>query len=60
MDEKEYLLSHALYALNALLPLEREGNTYSAVERMNLNKLEVARDYIWSQLQAINPNEWKD
>jgi hypothetical protein len=58
MDEKQ--LADALYALNRLLPEEAMREHLKGVERMNINKLVVARDYIWSQLQAINPNEWKD
>lgn len=58
--DNENKLSEALYALNRLMPTEQERETLNAIERMNIQKLVVARDFIWSQLQTINPNEWKD
>jgi hypothetical protein len=58
MEEKK--LADALYALNRVIPMENERENLGAIERMNMNLLIVARDLIWSQLQAINPNEWKD
>ena len=57
-DEKR--LAEALYALNRVIPSSDTIEEIPAVERMGMNKLIVARDYIWAQLQTINPTEWKD